>query len=92
MDWNAPGLMAKDPRLLEGAIFVDGFFADAPAPAVQTFVKQFRNRYQETPDLLAAQALIRCSCVPRCSKPGHTRPHSSAMVSCTCVTLMGCQG
>jgi ABC-type branched-subunit amino acid transport system substrate-binding protein len=54
--WNAPALVAKDPQPLEGAIFVDGFFADAPAPAVQTFVEQFRNRYQETPDLLAAQA------------------------------------
>jgi ABC-type branched-subunit amino acid transport system substrate-binding protein len=62
--WNAPALVAKDPRLLEGAIFVDGFFADAPAPAVQTFVEQFRNRYQETPDLLAAQAydtLLMCA-------------------------------
>ena len=54
--WNAPGLVAKDARLLEGAIFVDGFFVSAPAPAVQTFVEQFRDRYQETPDLLAAQA------------------------------------
>src|SRR5262249_36957450 len=54
--WNAPALVAKDPWLLEGAIFVDGFFADASTPAVQTFVEQFRNRYQETPDLLAAQA------------------------------------
>jgi ABC-type branched-subunit amino acid transport system substrate-binding protein len=62
--WNAPGLVAKDPRLLEGAIFVDGFFADAPAPVVQTFVEQFRSRYNETPDLLAAQAydtLLMCA-------------------------------
>ena len=62
--WNAPALVAKDPQLLEGAIFVDGFFADAPAPAVQTFVEQFRDRYQETPDLLAAQAydtLLMCA-------------------------------
>jgi len=62
--WNAPALIAKDPRLLEGAIFVDGFFADASAPAVQTFVEQFRDRYQETPDLLAAQAydtLLMCA-------------------------------
>jgi ABC-type branched-subunit amino acid transport system substrate-binding protein len=62
--WNAPGLVAKNPRLLEGAIFVDGFFVDAPAPAVQTFVEQFRNRYQESPNLLAAQAydtLLMCA-------------------------------
>ena len=62
--WNAPGLVTKNPRLLEGAIFVDGFFADASAPAVQTFVEQFRSRYNETPDLLAAQAydtLLMCA-------------------------------
>src|SRR5262249_1375812 len=62
--WNAPGLMATSPRLLEGAVFVDGFFADAPAPAVHTFVEQFRTRYQEPPGLLAAQAydtLLMCA-------------------------------
>jgi ABC-type branched-subunit amino acid transport system substrate-binding protein len=62
--WNAPGLVARDARLLEGAVFVDGFFANAPAPAVQTFVEQFRGRYHEAPDLLAAQAydtLLMCA-------------------------------
>ena len=37
-------------------MFVDGFFVNAAAPAVQTFVEQFRTRYQETPGLLTAQA------------------------------------
>jgi len=62
--WNTPGLVAKDARLLEGAVFVDGFFVNAPASAVQTFVEQFRDRYHETPDLLAAQAydtLLMCA-------------------------------
>jgi len=62
--WNAPGLVATASRLLEGAVFVDGFFANASAPAVQTFVEQFRTRYQETPGLLAAQAydtMLMCS-------------------------------
>src|SRR5262249_10952202 len=60
----APGLVATATRLLEGAVFVDGFFANASAPAVQTFVEQFRTRYQETPGLLAAQAydtMLMCS-------------------------------
>src|SRR5205823_3572728 len=51
--WNAPGLVTTATRLLEGAVFVDGFFANAPSPAVHTFVEQFRTRYQETPGLLA---------------------------------------
>src|SRR5262245_2310723 len=54
--WNAPGLVATNARLLEGAVFVDGFFANASSPAVQTFVERFRSRYNETPGLLAAQA------------------------------------
>lgn len=54
--WNAPALVARDARLLEGAVFVDGFFAQASAPLVQTFVERFRTHYQEEPDLLAAQA------------------------------------
>jgi ABC-type branched-subunit amino acid transport system substrate-binding protein len=54
--WNAPGLVATNARLLEGAVFVDGFFANAPSPAVHTFVERFRSRYNETPGLLAAQA------------------------------------
>ena len=62
--WNAPRLVAKDAALLEGAVFVDGFFANAPSPAVKTFVEQFRARYNEPPDLLAAQAydtLLMCA-------------------------------
>ena len=62
--WNAPGLVATDAHLLEGAVFVDGFFADAPSPAVHTFVERFRTRYHETPGLLAAQAydtLLMCA-------------------------------
>lgn len=54
--WNAPGLVATDAHRLEGAVFVDGFFANAASPAVQTFVERFRTHYQETPGLLAAQA------------------------------------
>lgn len=54
--WNAPTLLANNVRLLEGAVFVDGFFAQASAPLVKTFVEQFQARYRETPDLFAAQA------------------------------------
>lgn len=54
--WNAPDLVTRGGALLEGAIFIDSFFANAASPTVQTFVEQFRQRYQESPDLLAAQA------------------------------------
>jgi ABC-type branched-subunit amino acid transport system substrate-binding protein/TolA-binding protein len=54
--WNAEEILAIGDHSLEGAIFVDGFFADSPAAAVQEFVKGFRQRYNKAPDLLAAQA------------------------------------
>jgi branched-chain amino acid transport system substrate-binding protein len=54
--WNTNELLAISDQSVEGAIFVDGFFADSPAPVVQDFVKRFRLRYTKTPDLLAAQA------------------------------------
>jgi ABC-type branched-subunit amino acid transport system substrate-binding protein len=54
--WNAEEILAIGDHSLEGAIFVDGFFADSPASAVQEFVEQFRQRYNKAPDLLAAQA------------------------------------
>lgn len=62
--WNAPVLVAREARLLEGAVFVDGFFAQSSSPQVKTFVEQFRARYHEMPDLLAAQAydaLLMCA-------------------------------
>lgn len=53
--WNDPALVAKKTRAIEGAVFVDGFFAGAPSQTVKTFVEEFRARYRETPDLLVAQ-------------------------------------
>jgi ABC-type branched-subunit amino acid transport system substrate-binding protein len=54
--WNAPGLIDIGERFVEGAIFVDGFFAASPAPLVREFVERFQSRYDETPNLLSAQA------------------------------------
>jgi ABC-type branched-subunit amino acid transport system substrate-binding protein/outer membrane protein assembly factor BamD (BamD/ComL family) len=54
--WNTDEILAISDQSVEGAIFVDGFFADSPAPVVQDFVEKFRLRYAKTPDLLAAQA------------------------------------
>jgi ABC-type branched-subunit amino acid transport system substrate-binding protein len=54
--WNAPALIELGRSAVEGAIFVDGFFADSPAPLVREFVARFRARYHRVPDLLSAQA------------------------------------
>ena len=58
--WNAEEILTLGDHSLEGAIFVDGFFAGSPASVVQEFVEAFRQRYAKqglkAPDLLAAQA------------------------------------
>jgi ABC-type branched-subunit amino acid transport system substrate-binding protein len=53
--WNSEELIAIGEQFVENAIFVDGFFADATAPSVETFVEQFLSRYEERPTLVAAQ-------------------------------------
>lgn len=61
--WNAPELTTLTDGSVDGAVFVDGFFAQALAPQVQTFVNHFSTRYGEVPGLLAAQAydaLVMC--------------------------------
>ena len=54
--WNDPGITDLPARVVDGAVFVDGFYADSPVPHVAAFVSGFRDRYGAVPDLLAAQA------------------------------------
>ncbi|GMV49192.1 hypothetical protein FBQ96_03920 [Nitrospirales bacterium NOB] len=53
--WNTADFARVADRSIEGGVFVDGFFADSPNPAVQEFVERYRKRYQATPSLFAAQ-------------------------------------
>ncbi len=53
--WNAPEIVDIGEHFVEGAVFVDGFFAASPTPLVQEFVERYQARYHEMPDLLAAQ-------------------------------------
>ena len=53
--WNSEELIVIGEHFVDGAIFVDGFFADATVPVVQAFTEQYRSRYQERPTLFAAQ-------------------------------------
>lgn len=53
--WNAPDLARTADQSIDGAIFVDGFFADSPNPNVQDFVDRYKKRFQATPTLFAMQ-------------------------------------
>lgn len=54
--WNHSEITTIAARVVDGAVFVDGFYADSPVPHVEAFVNGFRDHYGAVPDLLAAQA------------------------------------
>ncbi|HEX9020901.1 MAG TPA: penicillin-binding protein activator [Nitrospirota bacterium] len=53
---HAPDLIERAQRYAEGAVFADGFFPESEDPAIKQMVDAYRSAYQETPDILAAQA------------------------------------
>lgn len=54
--WNSPEFVKLAGSYAEGATFIDAFFRESPEPAVQDFVGRYRTRFQQEPDLFAAQA------------------------------------
>lgn len=54
--WNSPKTVERGGKDVEGALFVDGFFAADSDPRVQKFVKQFREATKSDPTLPDAQA------------------------------------
>jgi ABC-type branched-subunit amino acid transport system substrate-binding protein len=54
--WNEPARLAPAVDQLEGAVFVDGFFASSQRRATQDFVAAYRTAYGGVPDILEAQA------------------------------------
>ena len=66
--WNNPEITTIAAWVVDGTVFVDGFYAGSPVPHVAAFVSGFRDRYGAVPDLLAAQAydtLMMCAQVLR---------------------------
>ncbi len=54
--WNDPARLAAAAGELDGAVFVDGFFAASGRPATQAFVSAYQQAYQTAPEILEAQA------------------------------------
>jgi branched-chain amino acid transport system substrate-binding protein len=52
--WDSPELLRTDSEHLQGAIFVDGFFANSFRPEVNTFVEAFYMAYGREPDTMEA--------------------------------------
>ncbi|HJS66589.1 MAG TPA: penicillin-binding protein activator [Nitrospiraceae bacterium] len=53
--WNSPDFARTDDSSIDGAVFVDGFFVDSPAPTVQDFVSRYKKRFETNPTLFAIQ-------------------------------------
>lgn len=52
--WNDPRLLEHGERYVEGAVFVDGFFAGSAEPKVARFMDEFKNIFGRTPDIFSA--------------------------------------
>lgn len=53
--WNSPELLERSGRYVEGALFVDGFYAGSDLPRVRDFVARYSARYGEEPSSLEAE-------------------------------------
>jgi ABC-type branched-subunit amino acid transport system substrate-binding protein len=54
--WNDPAALGPAADDIDGAVFVDGFFASSQRRATQEFVDAYRTTYGGTPEILEAQA------------------------------------
>ena len=74
--WNAPDFARTADQSIDGAIFVDGFFAESPNPNVQDFVERYKKRFQSTPTLFAMQGYDAAKFVIEAIKKGATSGES----------------
>jgi ABC-type branched-subunit amino acid transport system substrate-binding protein len=54
--WNSPRLPELAGKAVEGAVFVDGFFAASNRPGTEDFTRRFTEAYGKEPGVLSAQA------------------------------------
>ena len=52
--WNSPELLKAEPRHLQGAVFVDGFFTGSFRLEVNDFIEAFYTAYGREPDTMEA--------------------------------------
>jgi len=54
--WNSEEFLKLAGSYADGVVFADGFFKESTDPVVETFVTQYRARFNDEPDLFAAQS------------------------------------
>lgn len=73
--WNESGLMDAGSQV-EGAVFVDAFFANSQDIGIQQFVDTFRQAYQLTPTVLEAQGFDAARLMMKGIENGGRKPSS----------------
>ncbi len=73
--WNESGLLDIGTPI-NGAVFVDGFFAQSQDIGIQQFVDTFRQAYQLTPTILEAQGFDAARLVMKSIENGGRKPSS----------------
>lgn len=53
--WNTPDFARTADHSLDGAVFVDGFYAESSNPNVREFVERYKKRFESPPTLFAMQ-------------------------------------
>jgi ABC-type branched-subunit amino acid transport system substrate-binding protein len=71
---NSSEFLLAGNRFVEGAILVNGFFEGSTDPTVRSFVNRYQAKYQELPDLFAAQAYDCVQMILLALKSGATQP------------------
>ena len=54
--WNSPELVKLGGEYVEGAVFVDGFFAESKKKGTKEFLERFKKAYGYTPGILEAES------------------------------------
>ncbi|HLC17864.1 MAG TPA: penicillin-binding protein activator [Thermodesulfobacteriota bacterium] len=54
--WNSPALVELAGKAVEGAVFVDGFFAGSRRPGAMEFTERFTRTYGTPPGVIEAQS------------------------------------
>lgn len=68
--WNDLSKLGSAADAIDGAVFVDGFFAGSQRGATQEFVSRYRSTYGSEPEILEAQAYDAARLVAAALKTG----------------------
>ncbi|CAG0964485.1 partial Penicillin-binding protein activator LpoA, partial [Gammaproteobacteria bacterium] len=76
--WNSPRLPELAGKAVEGAVFVDGFYAGSSRPAAEEFTRRFMEEYGKEPGVLSAQAYDAARMLMAASGEGADREAAAA--------------